>query len=137
MVKQVNFLVYTRMDERNNMNINVECTWGVGPDIILDLKDHVFILYEDVIKKGFTHGIVKNGSMDLNVEEAKILVSDLINAIKEVEELNTCYNEYIENESLRNFKIPKETEVYFSGIHGGKQTSIVIKGCSGCVECIV
>ncbi|HDZ24934.1 hypothetical protein LCGC14_1097790 [marine sediment metagenome] len=80
------------------MSINVECTWGDGPDIILDLKDHRFILYEDVIKKGFTHGIIKNGSMDLNVEEAKILVSDLINAIKAAEELDTYYNEYIERE---------------------------------------
>ena len=68
--------------------INATCTWGEGPDVLLVLKDHHFVLYENPTFGGYTHGVVTKGSTDLTVDEAESLAHDLLNAVAQCRELD-------------------------------------------------
>jgi len=83
--------------------INAECTWGEGPDIIMEFKDHGFILYEDPWnhpppRGQFKHGCVSKGSCDLTAEEAEKLGYRLIEVAKQVRELEKSVIEYFDKE---------------------------------------
>jgi len=67
-----------------------ECMWGDGPDVVLDLKDDVFVLYEDPIhvKSSSIHGHVTKGSMDLTADEALQLAADLEAAANNAKEMD-------------------------------------------------
>lgn len=67
--------------------INVQCTWGEGPDIMVEFKDEHFILYEKVNPKGWKHGFVKSGSFDLTADAAIQFANNLILAAKQAKQL--------------------------------------------------
>jgi len=77
------------------------CTWGDGPDVILDLKDDVFILYEDPIhvRSSSIHGHVTKGSMDLTTDEALVLAGELEAAANNAKELDRVCKEHDEAEA--------------------------------------
>jgi hypothetical protein len=63
--------------------ITATCTWGEGPDVLVQLKNHVMICYEPVsIKDRYRHGCIKNGSADLTAKEAEMLGHELLTAAK-------------------------------------------------------
>jgi len=72
--------------------IKVECTWGDGPDVMVEFSGKPFILYEGPRnppppKGSFIHGFVENGSFDLTINEAEDLVNDLLGAIRHAKSL--------------------------------------------------
>lgn len=68
--------------------MEVACTWGDGPDIVLSLKGDTMILLEDPIDKDkWTNGTVSKGQMDLTAEEAESLAGRLMMASLRVKEL--------------------------------------------------
>ena len=71
---------------------NASCTWGDGPDVLLDIKDDTFILYEDPKyhpppRGYYQHGYVTKGSMDLTADEALTLAFELTQAANSAKEL--------------------------------------------------
>ena len=88
------------------------CTWGDGPDVILDLKDDTFVLYETPIhiKSSSMHGHVTKGSMDLTADEALQLAGELeaaAHSAKELDRMCQERDEEIDNQA-RAFKVFKE-----------------------------
>jgi hypothetical protein len=83
------------------MSVKVDCTWGDGPDILLSLSGKGMILLQDPTKKDkWVHGVVTEGSMDLTVDEALALASQLqLKAIQVREEKQVCkdHDEAMEN----------------------------------------
>jgi hypothetical protein len=74
--------------------VKATCTWGDGPDILLTFEDHKIVLHEEPCGGGFVHGTVGNSSTDLNITQAKALVTFLLMAIEQVEYLEQCAEEY-------------------------------------------
>ncbi len=72
------------------------CTWGDGPDVILDLKDDTFILYENPIhvKSSSIYGHVTKGSMDLTADEALELAAELEAAANNAKDLDRVCKEH-------------------------------------------
>ena len=72
------------------------CTWGDGPDVILDLKDDTFILYENPIhvKSSSIYGHVTKGSMDLTADEALELAAELEAAANNAKDLDSLCEEH-------------------------------------------
>ena len=80
---------------------NASCTWGDGPDVLLDIKDDMFVLYEDPKHLlpsggGYLHGYVTKGSMDLTAAEALTLAAHLEAAANQALELNRTCKEHDE-----------------------------------------
>lgn len=87
--------------------MKVSCTWGDGPDIVLDLSGSTLILFEDPINKDkWKNGTVSNGNMDLTAQEAKQLAQDLLMAAQEVEELEKICLDHDMRESNENTILP-------------------------------
>jgi len=76
--------------------IKATCTWGEGPDIILHVRDHIVILFEDPDKTHYRNGTVKSASTDLSLEQAKELLHSLQQSIQHVEELEQSLLTYYE-----------------------------------------
>lgn len=75
------------------------CTWGDGPDVLLDLEDDNFMLYED--PKHYkppqgdpSHGYVTKGSMDLTADEARILAAQLEAAANQAQAFDRMCKEH-------------------------------------------
>lgn len=79
------------------------CTWGDGPDVVLDLKDDTFILYENPIhvKSSSIYGHVTKGSMDLTADEALALAAHLEAAANNAKELERTCREHDEEVANR------------------------------------
>lgn len=76
--------------------MKVTCTWGEGPDIILNLDGTQLILHETPVDyHRWTHGIVSEGSLDLTADEAIELGYRLINTGILAKELLISYIDYI------------------------------------------
>ena len=65
--------------------MNVSCTWGDGPDILLSLEGKTLILLEEPQRThppqgSYQHGFVTKGSTDLTADEAFDLGTALISA---------------------------------------------------------
>ena len=87
-----------------NKTIIVECTWGQGPDVMMDFRNHQYILYENPRHNkppqgDYKHGFVTKGSCDLTEKEARTLGNALIQAAdktrkyeKAIEELRKRLN---------------------------------------------
>ena len=68
--------------------MKAECTWGDGPDIVMDLDGKPMELLESPGPIGrFTYGVVSKGLIDLTAEEAEALGVELIGAAREVRQL--------------------------------------------------
>lgn len=89
-----------------------DCTWGDGPDVLLDLKDDVFILYEKPIhvKSSSVYGHVTKGSMDLTADEALQLAGELEAAAHNAKEMDRMCEEHEEevDNQAKAFEIFKE-----------------------------
>ena len=48
-----------------------------GPDILLSANDKTILLFDEVDKSGFTHGVCKKWQLDLSVEDARKLRDEL------------------------------------------------------------
>lgn len=78
------------------------CTWGDGPDVLVDLNGTGVILYEDPKhhkppRGDFKHGYITEGSFDLTAEEAEILSNELKTAAAAARSLDKSYREYMED----------------------------------------
>lgn len=76
--------------------INVSCTWGDGPDVMVSFENHPFILYEDpkndAPPKGkWKHGYVTMGSFDMSADEAETLAYLLRDAARKARALEKGY----------------------------------------------
>ena len=73
--------------------INVECTWGEGPDVLVVGKDErILNLSDTVLEDRFTHGCQENWHLDLTVEGAKELAYGLLSKAREAEDLENGWN---------------------------------------------
>ena len=77
--------------------VTATCTYGDGPDVMIDLEDKRFVLYEtpqhfNPPMGDYKHGVVNKGSYDLTHEEALRLGHDLIAAAKAAEKLEKDLN---------------------------------------------
>lgn len=77
------------------------CTWGDGPDVLVDLNNTTVALYEapwsDPPPRGrWAHGCISEGSFDLTAEEAKALAAELINAAEQADHLTKSYKDHCE-----------------------------------------
>jgi hypothetical protein len=60
------------------MSIEVDCTWGDGPAVLLSLNGKNMVLHEELQKSGrWVHGSVTQGSACLTADEALALASQL------------------------------------------------------------
>ncbi len=87
--------------------IKASCAWGDGPDVIVVLTEHAFVLYESPTMGNWVHGAVKNGSFDLTADEALNLAQRLIAAASEAKELDRVANSHDVIGSPINFEIEK------------------------------
>lgn len=78
--------------------IEAVCTWGYGPDVIVNFKDHGFILYEKPKYERWANGCVKNGSCDLTAKEAEELGYKLIEAARQARSWGESAENYFELE---------------------------------------
>lgn len=79
------------------------CTWGDGPDVLVDLDNTTVALYEapwsDPPPRGrWAHGCISKGSFDLTSEEAEKLGYELIAAAEQSKELDRMCAEHDEAE---------------------------------------
>ena len=76
--------------------IKTACSWGEGEDILVVLKDHPLLLYENPTDfDRAKHGCIKNGSLFLTAKEAKKLAIELLLLVDVVDGLNEKYFEAI------------------------------------------
>lgn len=87
------------MNKEQKKGVHATCTWGHGPDVVLDVTDHIFILYEHPTMEGFRHGTVKRGSTDLTADEAIRLGNELVNAALHAKELEQSAKDFFEAEA--------------------------------------
>jgi hypothetical protein len=91
------------------------CTWGDGPDVVLDLKDDMFVLYEKPelgeliapFKGTYLHGYVTKGSMDLTADEALQLAAELTSAAQNAKEMDRMCQEHDKMEAKQVPNVPK------------------------------
>jgi hypothetical protein len=82
--------------------MKASCTWGEGPDVILDLDGSLMVLYENPHdKEAWTHGAISDGSLDLTAAEAEELGIQLITASKQARDLSKSAQEYFDGEETR------------------------------------
>lgn len=66
-------------------------------DILLELNNTPLILMEKPDQSKFDYGVVKQGQIDLSVEQAEDLVQNLQECIKNHYKFKEQYNKYMEN----------------------------------------
>jgi hypothetical protein len=65
------------------------CTWGDGPDVMINLDGTFLQLYEEPINHHrWQYGEISQGSVSLTTAEAEALASQLRDAITQAKELN-------------------------------------------------
>ncbi len=90
--------------EEKEKNINVQCAWGFGMDVLITFNDHPFILYENNrLDGGWLHGHVKQGSFELTIDQAETFGRLLLEKAEAARELNRSYEEYSEKEKPIGF----------------------------------
>jgi len=71
-----------------NRTITAECTWGDGPDVLVEGHNFPTFNLSPVENSGSIHGRVRDWQVDLTADEADRLGADLIMAAARVRELN-------------------------------------------------
>ncbi len=85
--------------------MKVTCTWGEGPDVVLDLDGTLMVLYEDPHDKdAWTHGAVSDGSLDLTAAEAEELGILLIQVAKQARDLDKSAKKYFDGKETAKGK---------------------------------
>jgi len=75
--------------------IKVECTWGDGPDVVVTLEQHRFLLLEEPKDSHqFIHGVVQAGQIDLTAGDAELLAIQLQAAARKARELQAMIKEH-------------------------------------------
>jgi hypothetical protein len=76
--------------------MEVECTWGDGPDIVVSLDGKRVILYENAVGRNkFIHGFIENGSFDLTADEAEKLAGELMRAANFTRQIEATFHECV------------------------------------------
>ena len=79
----------------NNKNkFNVECTFGDGPDVLVDSKGLKILLLEHPNCQISTHGVVGSWQLDLTVNEAEELSKLLYEKAQIAKELYNGLEEF-------------------------------------------
>ena len=78
------------------------CTWGVGPDVMVELKGTPIILSENPKhpkppQSNFKHGYVTEGSFDLTAKEAETFADRLKEAAGQAKAYEKDLNTYEQN----------------------------------------
>ena len=68
----IDYLMKSYMGEKQN-KFSVECTFGDGPDVLVNAKDLKIMLMENPDYKRTIHGVVGSWQLDLTVNEAEEL----------------------------------------------------------------
>lgn len=74
--------------ERKVIFMRATCTWGDGPDVLVELAGTTLLLHETVAGKAseggqLAHGCVKQGSLDLTADEAEVLAIQLLESARQ------------------------------------------------------
>ena len=82
-----------------NKNIEVSCTCGNGPDVLVVFDGMPFICYEDPKndpppRGQWKHGYVNEGSFDLSQDEARKLANELLAAADVCKSIEDSYSNY-------------------------------------------
>lgn len=78
------------------------CCWGEGIDVLLVNDGNFYMLYDEPSHKDrCTHGISKEGSIELTRTQARKLANSLMKAADYCDELDKSYKDYIEEEQRR------------------------------------
>lgn len=85
------------------------CTWGDGPDVLVELKGTPVIAYEkprhnELPRGDYKHGFIKEGSFDLTVDEAESFAKELMRAAKETRNILKSYYKYMGESKNGNIK---------------------------------
>lgn len=68
--------------------MKVECTWGPGPDVVLSLEGTSLVLGENPNSlQRWSHGIIREGEIDLTANQAFELGNALIDAAEKAKKL--------------------------------------------------
>ncbi len=71
------------------MSVKAVCTWGEGPDVLVEIEDWLLFSFTENVIKGWNKGF--SGSFDLTAFEAKELAAKLVQAAEEAERLEEGY----------------------------------------------
>jgi len=114
--------------------MKVECTWGDGPDVLVVLDGKPIMLYEDPSDMDkCTHGLVRQGSLDLTAEEAQELGVDLITAARQARQLSKQYAEHCKEHHKK--QIESDVESLDKGKMEWKDVSTTDEPGSPCSTC--
>lgn len=83
--------------QNTSKRITASCTWGDGPDVLLVNGGKGYVIYR-VKEDGYISGVSSQGSMDLTVAEAEMLAYELLEAVRQVRDLENSYQELMEQE---------------------------------------
>ena len=76
--------------------INVSCTAGDGPDILLSICDkNVLLLSEPVDLDKWVHGVVKNAQICLSMDETERLILELQNKLMQAKEFYSLLDDIL------------------------------------------
>jgi len=81
--------------------IEVNVTWGDGPDILLDIKTKIVLMEDANEFQNWTHGTCGHSHLDLTAEEALSLAAALEQAayrVKQLEDAAEALNERAEGD---------------------------------------
>jgi len=102
--------------------MEASCTWGDGPDVLVEVKGTNIVLYHDPIGKDrWTHGIISEGSFDMTADEALRFADKLIFAARQAKEIDQSVADYFEKE--KELKMD-EIKQAFADIEAGKPMKI-------------
>ena len=88
------------MVEKNvSKRITASCTWGDGPDVLLVNDGKGYVIYR-VKEDGYMSGVSSQGSMDLTAAEAEILAHELLEAVRQVRDLENSYQRGMEQNGM-------------------------------------
>jgi len=92
--------------------MKAECTWGEGPDVLVNLDGSTLMLYEKPTGLDRAiHGFVSEGSVELTTSEAFDLLTSLIVAIRKASEMNLSYRDFAikeQNDRDKHSEMPSE-----------------------------
>lgn len=97
------------------------CTWGDGPDVLVDLDNTTIALYEapwsDPPPRGrWAHGCISKGSFDLTSEEAEKLGYELIAAAEQSKELDKSFSEHCTEHHKKQMELDMEKTMEWNNI---------------------
>jgi hypothetical protein len=89
--------------------MKVDCTWGQGPDIIIELDGTKTLCHEGLQETDrYNHGTVSQGSIDLSAKQARELATQLLKAVAQVDGMEKSLEVYFNEEEREKGEERKE-----------------------------